>query len=226
MADSQSLVFGASGNIGYGVARAILAKGGRVVLPTRSAESAARLEADFPGEQARIVIGDVSSAAGARELRAAIEPTSLQHVIVSVGGWWQGGRLADQSIEEYEPVRAMLLDAHVYAALAFLPGLVSRDGTSYTIITGQAAITPPPGTSLLAVATAGVQSLSRTLRAEHARDAVRVNEVLIQTRVERVERNGVVPAEAFGRAVVALLESDTRGAVLPFRSPDTFSPRP
>ena len=57
------------------------------------------------------------------------------------------------------------------------------------------------------------------LRAEHAADAVRVNELLIRARIERAPRAGVVTADEFGAAAVTIADSDLRGQILTYESP-------
>jgi len=73
------------------------------------------------------------------------------------------------------------------------------------------------------IAVSGVFGLSRMLRAEHAGDPVRVNELLIRARVERAPRPGVVPAERFGAAAVTIAGSQLRGQVLTYDSPEQFA---
>jgi NAD(P)-dependent dehydrogenase (short-subunit alcohol dehydrogenase family) len=115
------------------------------------------------------------------------------------------------------------LDCHVFAAQALLPPIRRRAGASYTIVTGQGGHADIPGTGLLVVALGGVFALSRMLRAEHAADPVRVNELLISARVERSPRPGVVPADEFGAVAAAIAESEVRGQVLGYESPAQFA---
>jgi len=165
-------------------------------------------------------VGDPSSLEGARDLAARIarDHGSVDHVMASMGPWWQKGRTVDQPETEYRAVMRSSLDCHVFAAQAFLPSLAGREGATYTIITGAGAQMSIPGTGLLVIAASGLLGLSRMLRAEHAADAVRVNEVMIMVRVERAPRQGVVPAAEFGAAVGRLLQSSVRGQQIEFRS--------
>lgn len=217
----KAVVFGVTGNVGYGAALALLDAGATVIAPTRDAERAEALRAEFAGRTLEPVVGTVSDAAGADALRTAIGP--VDHVVASIGPWWQRGRLTDQPSEAWDQVRAMMLDGHIHAARAFLPDMRARPGASYTIITGMGAHHYVPDTSLLFVACGAVLSLSRVLRAEHAEDAVRVNEVLISARIERAPRDGVVPSAVFGDAVAALVASDVRGEVVAYPGPDGFA---
>ena len=216
----KTLVFGATGNVGYGVAAALLASGAEVVAPTRSAERGEELVAELDHTRLSVVVGDVSDAAGAEELVAAVREKHgpINHVVASIGPWWQKGALHEQPSSEWDRVRTMLLDGHVHAARTWL-GPLAEQGGSYTIITGMGAHQPMPGTSLLFTACGGVLSLSRMLREGGAPDGVRVNEVLIAARIEREARHGVVPAIDFGEYVRELLASDVSGEVARFPSP-------
>ncbi len=223
--NKRIVVFGATGNVGFGVAAAALDAGATVVLPARSAESASALESQFGGRAARIVVGDVSDGDQADLLAHTVRSQHgpVDHVVASLGAWWNGGRLVDQTSQTWEEVRRMLLDSHVHAARTMLP-LLSADESAYVIVTGAGAVQPMRTTSLLTIALGGTLALSRLLRAEY-RDGARVNEVRIATRVEAKPRPGVVPARSFGEAVLRVLASDVRGAVVPFRSPETFDPK-
>jgi 3-oxoacyl-[acyl-carrier protein] reductase len=220
--NKRIVVFGATGNVGFGVASAALDAGASVILPARSTRSEAELHDQFAGRDARVVLGDVSDGPAADGLARRIREQHgpIDHVVASLGAWWSGGRLVDQTSETWEEVRRMLLDSHVHAARTMLP-LLSGEESAYVIITGEGAVRPLPAASLLTIALGGTLALSRLLRAEHRR-GVRVNEVRIASRVEARPRPGVVPARAFGEALLQVLASDVRGAVIPFSSPATF----
>jgi NAD(P)-dependent dehydrogenase (short-subunit alcohol dehydrogenase family) len=221
----SAVIFGSTGNVGWGVAKALLSRGVKVIAPIRSADAAPGLLASL-GDSPRFhpLVGDPSSFEGARDLaaRVARDHGPVDHVVASMGPWWQKGRILDQPESEYRAVMRASLDCHVFAAQAFLPSLAGREGATYTIITGAGAQMSIPGTGLLVVAVSGVLGLSRMLRAEHASDAVRVNEVMIMVRVERAPRQGVVPAEDFGAATARLMQSGVRGQQLEFRALEGF----
>ncbi len=211
------LVFGASGNVGYGAAQAFLAAGAQVIAPTRSPASAEALRAHFDGA-IEPVIGDISDPNGAASLADAVaERGPIHHAFVSLGPWWQEGPLVRQTPDEWLRVRRMMLDGHVHAAMLFIPMLASAGGGSYTVVTGMGAHHYVPGTSLLFAAVGGVLSLSKVLRSEHADDDVRVNELLISARVERTARPGVVEAVRLGEFAASIARDEAlRGEVLTF----------
>jgi NAD(P)-dependent dehydrogenase (short-subunit alcohol dehydrogenase family) len=202
------LVTGLTGNVGYGVAQAALQAGHRVTGLLRRPADAERLQRSLgPGLHPLVV--DLAEPQAVRALQTQlVAGPALDHAVIAVGAWWQKGPVHAQPASEWAAVRAGLLDAQVHAALALLPLLRERAGASYTLITGAAGAMSLPGTGLLVTAVAGVMGLSRMLRAEHAQTPLRVNEVLIQTRIERQGRDGVTPALAFGTALLPLYRAD------------------
>lgn len=226
LAGQRAVVTGVTGNVGWGVAQALLDRGASVVAVTRSAASAQAVAESLGSHpKLHVEVGDLSLADSAMALGERIAKGGpIDHVVASLGAWWQKGPIVEQTAAEYQQVRAGSLDAQVFAAMAFLPRLRQRQGATYTLITGAGGHMSLPSTGLIVVAVSGVFGLSRMLRAEHAQDAVRVNEVLIQTRIEREARPGVVPAVEFGAAVAALLAGPTRGAVVPFNAMGVVHP--
>jgi NAD(P)-dependent dehydrogenase (short-subunit alcohol dehydrogenase family) len=221
-AGERWVVFGATGNVGYGFAAAALAAGAEVLLPARSERSARELEARFAGEAARVLRADVSNGDEADRLREQVAAQGrIDHVVASLGAWWQGGRLVDQSGGTWDDVRRMLLDSQVHAARGLL-GLLTEPSQSYLIVTGAGALSTRPAVSLLAIALGGTLALSRQLRAEY-RSGARVNELRISARIEVEPRPGVVTSLDFARAVLPLFASDVRSRIVPFGSLEGFS---
>jgi NAD(P)-dependent dehydrogenase (short-subunit alcohol dehydrogenase family) len=216
MRPPRVVVTGISGNIGWGVAHALLARGVDVVGITRSQSSCAGI-AESLGDSPNLSleVGDLSDAQSASDLGAKIASSGdIDHVVAALGPWWQKGMIVEQSMREYAEVRAGLQDSHVHAAIVFMPLLGNTPNSSYTIITGQGANMAIPGTGLLVIAAIAVRGLSRMLRDEHRGDTVRVNEVLIGTRIEKAPRAGVIFAPKFGSEIAGLLDSQIRSEVL------------
>jgi NAD(P)-dependent dehydrogenase (short-subunit alcohol dehydrogenase family) len=218
LAGQRAVVTGVTGNVGWGVAKALLERGASVVAVTRGSQSVAAVVQSLGSHpKLHVEVGDLSHAEGAMALGERIAKDGpIDHVVASLGAWWQKGPIVEQTAAEYQQVRASSLDAQVFAAMALLPRLRQREGATYTLVTGAGGHMTLPSTGLLVVAVSGVFGLSRMLRAEHAQDAARVNEVLIKARIEREARPGVVPALNFGAAVASLLAGTVRSAVVEF----------
>lgn len=222
---TTALILGATGNVGWGAARAFLQRGARLIVVSRDTQRATALPEELGApDRVTSLVADLGDPGGARGLaeRLADDDLAYDHVFASMGPWWQQGPIVERTAEEYREVLRANLDCHVFAAQALIPPLRRRPGSSYTIVTGAGGHATLPGTGLLVIAVNGVFGLSRMLRAEHAGDPMRVNELLIRARIERTPRPGIVPAERFGAAALAIAESELRGQVLQYDSPEHF----
>lgn len=217
------VVTGATGNVGWGAARAFLDAGAEVVTPIRDDASRARLGLSAPG--LHVVTADVSTEAGAEALARFVEERfgRLDHVVASIGPWWQKGPVIEQSLGELRDVMRTYVESHFLLARSLLPRMRDARGTSYTIVTGAAGEATIRGAGLLVMAVEAQFGLSRMLRAEHLGDAVRVNELRIHVRVERRARPGVVPARVAGDAFVELAAGQTRSELVRYRGPEVAS---
>lgn len=218
---STVLVFGVTGNVGWGAAKAFLAAGAKVVAPTRSAARAAQLAEEFAGQAFLPLAADISTEAGAAALRDQLleHHDALDHLVAAIGPWWQKGPVIEQSLGELRAVMATYLESQFLVAKAFVPVLRNRPGASYTVVTGAAGEMPVPDAGFVVTAAAGLFGLSIMLRAEHQDDPFRLNEFRINCRIEREPRPGVVPSEVAGRAFVDLALSDTHGKVVRYEGP-------
>lgn len=209
--DRQVLVTGASGHVGWGIARAVAEAGGRLVLPTRSSEGAKGLSAEF-GDAARVLTLDVSTAAGQSALAAALDEVPVHHAVTPVGSWWEGGPTIEEDPDDLTALLGTYAVTQLRLARTVIPRL-ERGGT-LTIVTGAAGEHLADGTGLLTIAVRAQYAVSDVLRDELRDDPARVNEVRIAARVEREPRDGVVPAERAGAFFVALMDSDVDGEVV------------
>lgn len=224
MKGATALVFGATGNVGFGAATAFLHAGATVIAPTRSLDGADRLSRDIGAATLHPVVGDVSDPVDAERLRDAILDAHgpLDHVVVSLGPWWQGGALAAQSPAEWSRVRAMLLDGHVHAAELFLSLLENAPaGTnpSYTIITGMGAHHVVPGNQPVAHRRKrSPGALTRPARGAFPGEDPRQRAAHRHADRTRVA-SGRCSGKIFGKAPVAIAAANVRSRVLEYRDP-------
>lgn len=224
------VVLGATGVVGSGVVRTYLDAGATVVGVSRSADKLEQLKTLLgigPAEPFHAVVGDFVDEASAVATRQAVEAVlgdrAIDHV-VSVLGF--AAVTAAPTETSLAAVKAALDDGfyNTYlASKAFLPGLKSRAGASYTLVSGGLAHYPPPSPALwlATVKNAAVNGLTLALAAETARDAVRVNTICIHFSVAPVggEKNQFgMPAEAttlrLAPAFLALARGSQKGQVV------------
>lgn len=181
-----ALVAGGAGEVGEGIVRQFLRQGATVVVPSRSEEKLRNLCVRLHAPDALITeVADVASEEDALRLRAKMEDEvgSLDHVVASLGGWWQGAPLTEVPLALWHSLLGDSLSAHFVVAKTFLPALTDREGGSYTLINGGGALRPVPGAGPVVVSAAAQLMLKDVLAAEHEESRVRVNSLVLATPV-------------------------------------------
>lgn len=119
---STALLTGASGGIGKAIARALRARGARVLLSGRRAEVLEELRLELGGG------ADVFGAdlAVANDAAVLAEHARDADVLVANAGLPAGGRLEDFSPDEIDRVLDVNLRAPLQLARALLPGMLER----------------------------------------------------------------------------------------------------
>ncbi len=161
------LVVGGSSGIGLGIARAVLARGGRPTLVGRSAErlEEARRGLDETGERVATVVADATREDDVARLFAG---ATFHHVaLTAVAPYYAGIRQLDlggaRSVIESKLVAALLVAKHARI----------EAGGSLLLTSGVAADRPGPGGSVVAAVNGALEALVRALSLELA--PVRVN---------------------------------------------------
>jgi NADP-dependent 3-hydroxy acid dehydrogenase YdfG len=214
LAGAAVLVTGATGNVGWGVAKASAAAGATLILTARSNDARKTLQDDFP--TARVVVADMTTASVSAELAKAIGDVGrLDHVVAPIGAWWQRGATLEQDPEELDT----LLATYVGAQLRLLhetADSLRASGGSYTLVTGAGGQHVIPNAGLLVVAVRGQYALADVLRTELVNEPFRFNEFRIDARVERSARPGVVPAAVAGEAFVKVMNGQQRSELITY----------
>jgi feruloyl esterase len=141
--------------------------------------------------------------------------------------WFEPGDIARASGEAESiaaMVRHVIADHDLDGSRVFVTGLSAGGAMSVAMLAtypemfaGGAVIAGLPYGSAGSMTEAfAAMNNSRTTTASAAGDAVRVNELMISTRVEREARPGVVPAAELGEKMLRLVQSEVRGQALEF----------
>ena len=215
------LVPGGTGAVGEGVVRAFLAAGAEVVVPTRSAQRAAEFR-DLLGDAAdahlHLVVHDYTTFAGAEELVARVVDLrgGLDSVVAPIGGWWQGRTLAEIDEDDWNDAFTGLATAHVAVLRAALPRLSAAG--AYTVIVGDSADRPVPGSGLVSMEQAALQMMQRVAAAESG-SSRRVFSLVLGPVTSRVAQ-GQVEARDVGEVAVALAAGTSPSASIGLHGPD------
>ena len=217
--DATIVVIGGTGNVGEGVVRSFLKAGANVIVPSRTENRLSQLKGQIEDALRPKLFGvtdDTSSFEGMRAVAQQIARSngSVDHVVASLGGWWQGKPVWDVSESEFQQDFAQNIGLHFGAARAFAP--VMSQGGSYTFIAGLSAIMPMPGVSLVGMYGGAQLMLARSLQAD-LDDAARVNTLVlgvVMSRNRRAGRPEWISADDAGDAAVRLALSNVRDSIV------------
>ena len=174
--DLRALVTGASSGIGAAYARALRARGERVVLVARRADRLWALAHELGGEPGALVLPlDLAAPAAAETLRRDLEARGIAvDCLVNCAGL---GHTAPFEVQRPEAIRAMM-DVNVRAVVeltrAFLPEMRGRARGRIVNVASNAAFQPVPYLTVYAATKAFALSFTEGLAEELRGTGVRV----------------------------------------------------
>ncbi len=165
------LVPGGTGAVGEGVVRAFLAAGADVVVPTRSDHRLTEFRARFGDATVghlHDVVHDYTTFAGAAELAEQMHARlgGIDSVVAPIGGWWAGRTLAEIDEADWQSAFIDLATTHMAVLRACLPRMSGRG--AYSLVLGDSATTPVPGSGLVSMEQAATLMMQRVVAAESA----------------------------------------------------------
>lgn len=181
-----ALITGGTRGIGLGIARAVLERGGQVIVNGRqSTPEAEALQAEFGHERVSIELADVSVPEQAAQLveHAAARSGRIDMLVHSAGGP-APGKILDVAPSDWmqtfaihvHPVFHLFRAAHPYLA---------REGGAVLLVSSVAGLRGCPGTVAYQTVKGALLPLARALAFDHAPENIRVNVVapgIIRTR--------------------------------------------
>lgn len=211
------LVPGGTGGVGEGVVRSYLAAGAEVIVATRSQQRADEFLAVLGGAadaHLHLIVADYSTFTSAEELakQVAHYRGGIDSVVAPIGGWWAGKQLAEIDEADWQSAFVDLATAHMAVLRACLPRMSA--GGAYSIIVGDSAASPVPGSGLVSMEQSALLMMQRVLQAEHA-DTRRVFALMLGPVATRNSAGGVT-ADQVGAVAVAVSAATTApGGVIP-----------
>jgi NAD(P)-dependent dehydrogenase (short-subunit alcohol dehydrogenase family) len=211
LSGKTALVTGSTAGIGYAVAKGLAAAGSTVVLNGRSKarvdEAVARLAKEVSGGKIRGIAADVSTAAGCKELVAALPEVDI--LINNAGIFEPKGffEIPDEDWSRFFEVNVM---SGVRLSRAYLPAMLKRNWGRIVFISSESALNIPTEMIHYGTTKTAQLSISRGLAKLTRGTGVTVNAVLPgPTMSEGVEgfvkdlakQNGQSESEAAGQFV-------------------------
>jgi len=163
------LVPGGTGAVGEGVVRTFLAAGADVLVPTRSPQRLAEFRdvlSDAATDRLHLVVHDYTTFAGAADLAEQMVTRlgGIDDVVAPIGGWWAGRTLAEIDEADWQGAFLALATTHMAVLRACLPRMSGRG--AYSLVVGDSATTPVPGSGLVSIEQAALLMMQRVAAAE------------------------------------------------------------
>jgi NAD(P)-dependent dehydrogenase (short-subunit alcohol dehydrogenase family) len=171
------VITGGSRGLGLEMARLLAAEGARVTLFARDEEELSRAAAELRRRSADVetIAGDVSSR---RDVERTIDQVIARHgrldVLINNAGIIQVGPAEHMSLDDYEAALNVHLRGPLYAMLAAIPHMRRRGGGRIVNVSSIGGKIPVPHLAPYVASKFALTGLSSTLRAEFARDGIRI----------------------------------------------------
>ena len=182
----SALITGGTRGIGLGIARAVLQRGGNVVLNGRenTADADALVE-EFGAERVAVELADVSVPEQAADLvgRAASRFNRIDMLVHAAGGPAPGSAL-DLSTEAW--MQAFAIHVHaVFHLFRQAHPFLAKQGGAVLLVSSVAGLRGCPGTVAYQTVKGALLPMARALAFDHAHEDIRVNVIapgIIRTR--------------------------------------------
>jgi uncharacterized protein len=161
-------VTGASSGIGEAFARALRARGERLVLVARRGDRLARLAAELGGEEAVLPVTlDLAGPGAVSSLQRTLEDRGLGvKLLVNNAGVGYSGRVHEQAPEQLRAMIDLDVRAVVDLTRAFVPAMVERGAGAVINVVSMSAFQPVPFLAVYAASKAFVLSLAESMATE------------------------------------------------------------
>jgi NAD(P)-dependent dehydrogenase (short-subunit alcohol dehydrogenase family) len=175
----RALVTGSTGGIGYGIAKALCDLGAEVGINGRTAErvdaALAKLSGEASGGKAFAAVGDVSDAAGAQALLAAVPDVDI---LVNNTGIFEPKPFFEIPDEDWQRFFDVNVMSGVRLSRAYTPGMTERGWGRVIFISSESALNTPTEMVHYGMTKTAQLSIARGLAQTVAGSGVTVNSVL------------------------------------------------
>ena len=172
--DKVVLITGAAHGIGAGTARAVVARGAKVVLLDIDATPLEALQSQLGADKALSAVADVTDlAAVERAAAAAVARFGGIDIVVANAGIASYGSVLNVDPQAFRRVIDINVTGVFHTVRAALPSVTSRKGY-VLVVSSLAAFAPAPGMAAYCASKAAVEQFASALRLELAHQGVDV----------------------------------------------------
>ncbi|MEO2166631.1 MAG: SDR family NAD(P)-dependent oxidoreductase [bacterium] len=165
LAGKRALITGAASGIGRATAHRFAAEGARVAILDRDGEAAAAVAAEISGISHEVDLADAEAADVA--VRAVCTELGGLDILVGNAGVGMVKRLHEYSIQEWDRLVAVNLNAAFYVLRPALPLLLEGEGGVVIHNASGSAVRPTRGEGPYAAAKAGLVALTSNIAQEY-----------------------------------------------------------
>jgi NAD(P)-dependent dehydrogenase (short-subunit alcohol dehydrogenase family) len=201
-----AVITGGASGIGFATAKALAAKGAKIVIADIEATALDKAVAALSssGAKAEGVVCDVANLSSVQNLaEQAFSKMGAVHIVFNNAGVAINGHIAQMKHSDWEWVIKVDLWGPIHGVEAFLPRLIEQKQGGQIVFTSSiAGLVPTEGLGTYAVAKYGVVALAETLRREVRQHNIGVSVLCplrVETNIESSERNRTAD---FGGAAV------------------------
>lgn len=166
-AEERALITGASSGIGLAFARALKARGERLVLVARRRDRLDALAAELGEDPAAVLVADLAEPDAAQRVAAEVAARGLEiRLLINNAGVGHTARFHEQAGDRIASMLNVNVRAVVDMTRAFLPAMVARGRGQILNVASNAAFQPVPFLTVYAATKAFVLSFSEGLSTE------------------------------------------------------------
>jgi NAD(P)-dependent dehydrogenase (short-subunit alcohol dehydrogenase family) len=182
-----AVITGGASGIGFATAKALAAKGAKIVIADIEAGALDKAVAELSSSGAKAVgvVCDVANLASVQSLAAqTFSKMGAAHIVFNNAGVAINGHIANMKHSDWEWIIKVDLWGPIHGVEAFLPRMIEQKQGGQMVFTSSiAGLVPTEGLGVYAVAKYGVVALAETLRRETRQHNIGVS-VLCPLRVE------------------------------------------
>lgn len=202
------VIVGATGFVGRRLTQWFLDEGWAVLACGRNRERLAALRGIGAQTVDITSFDDEASSVPADAFESLGASGDVRGVVSAIGGWWQGERLEELPLEDWQAFLTGHLTAHLATAQRLVPLL--PDGAAYVVLNGAASHIPMVRSGPVSVTGAALHMLVEVLRAEQT--SVNYREVIVERAIAGDDRNIDPEAEvSLGDVALAIADAIEAG---------------